>query len=166
MAVGFGRPRAWCTVRAWRIAFSPPALYQDLGLLQGAKNLPLSNPSRNFPLKPSLCLFSPRSLGFMGGVLSPPGLHHPRTALSVTSGRLSEPCYLAASGSDGRSSSPDVTYLKQNVLALKHSRLRQGKPGKLAEAGHDQGRLFQWCVRAIPGEGIAAYLKSFQPHSP
>jgi hypothetical protein len=49
--LGCGWPITQGTVRPFRIIFPPPALYQDLGLLQGVKNLPVEKLITQLPIE-------------------------------------------------------------------------------------------------------------------
>ena len=59
-----GWPITQGTVRPYRIVFPPPALYQDLGLLQGVENLPVEQLITQLPIKALIVTVLPRTARF------------------------------------------------------------------------------------------------------
>jgi hypothetical protein len=51
-------------VRPYCIVLPPPALYQDLGLLQGAENLPLEQLITQFPIEALIVTILTRTASF------------------------------------------------------------------------------------------------------
>jgi hypothetical protein len=51
-------------MRPYRIVFPPPALYQDLGLLQGVENLPVEQLIPQFPIEALVVTVLPRTARF------------------------------------------------------------------------------------------------------